>query len=72
MQDLLNVELSNISQWLVTNKLSLNVKKTHYMVITRKGVAKNSIVVKINDQVISEVHKTKFLGVIIDNKMSQI
>ena len=40
MQDLLNVELSNISQWLITNKWSLNVKKTHYMVITRKKVAK--------------------------------
>ena len=40
MQDLLNVELSNISQWLITNKLSLNVKKTHYIVITRKKVAK--------------------------------
>ena len=36
VQELLNVELSNISQWLITNKLSLNVKKTHYMVITRK------------------------------------
>ena len=69
MQDLLNVELSNISQWLITKKISLNVKKTHYMVITRIKVAKNNIVIKINDHVISEVHKTKFLGVIIDNKI---
>ena len=40
------------------------------MVITRKKVAKNNIVIKINDHVISEVHKTKFLGVIIDNKIN--
>ena len=60
----------NIWQWLITNKLSLNVKKTHYMVITKKRLPKNNIVIKINDHVIIEVHKTKLLGVIIDNTIN--
>ena len=33
LQDIFNAELKAISTWLKVNKLSLNVKKTHYMVI---------------------------------------
>ena len=70
MQSLLNTELDHFSQWPIVNKLSLNVKKTHYMVFTKKMVARNVITIKINGQAISEVNKTKFLGVIIDNKIN--
>ena len=31
-----NIELSQISLWLKTNKLSLNIKKTHFMLFHRK------------------------------------
>ena len=31
-----NNELSNISLWLKVNKLSLNIKKTHYMIFCRR------------------------------------
>ena len=34
LQDILNAELKAISTWLKVNKLSLSVKKTHYMVIS--------------------------------------
>ena len=32
-QTILNFELNNIHQWLVANKLTLNVDKTEYMII---------------------------------------
>ena len=32
----INIELSQISLWLKTNKLSLNIKKTHFMLFHRK------------------------------------
>ena len=70
MQNILNDELHHISQWLMTNKLSLNVKKTHYMVIIKKRIARSGMMIKINGQAISEVSKTKFWGVIIDNKIN--
>ena len=31
-----NDELSNISEWLKVNKLSLNINKTHYMIFSKK------------------------------------
>ena len=35
---LLNTELEKVSIWLKANKLSLNVKKTYYMVFHRSGI----------------------------------
>ena len=31
-----NKKLADISKWLNVNKLSLNIKKTHYMIFSRK------------------------------------
>ncbi|CAB4027257.1 Hypothetical predicted protein, partial [Paramuricea clavata] len=33
LEDKVNTDLSNIYQWLVANKLTLNVSKTEYMII---------------------------------------
>ena len=67
----LNEILANISEWLKVNKLSLNVKKTHYMIFSNKKVKERpSIDLKIDGETLSEVKKTKFLGVVIDNKLS--
>ena len=68
MQNTINKELLNISNWLKANKLSLNVKKTHYMIFTRKKHIDTDITLSIDGEPIYEVQKTKFLGVIIDKK----
>ena len=51
------------------NKLSLNVNKTQCMVFTRKR-EKRKVNIKIEDQNIEQVSKTKFLGVIIDEQLN--
>ena len=65
----INVELTKISTWLRVNKLSLNIKKIHYMVFTRKKFS-HQLDIRIDGHHIDEVHKTKFLGVFIDNKLN--
>ena len=64
----INAELTKISTWLKVNKLSLNIKKTHNMVFTRKQF-RHQLDIRIDGHPIDEVHKTKFLGVFIDNKL---
>ena len=49
----------------MANKLSLNVSKTNFMVISRKQIVNNPIV-SINSINIERVYITKFLGVHID------
>ncbi len=65
----MNAELQKVSQWLKTNKLSLNIPKTHYMVFSniRKKV---KLDIKIGGDTINQEHSTKFLGIIIDDDLS--
>ena len=66
----INDGLSSIQQWLCSNKLSLNVMKTHYMIFTSKNKVIPDIDVKICDVCIERVFVTKFLGVLIDSQLN--
>lgn len=68
----INHELVKISNWLKANKLSLNIKKTHYMIFTRKNnlAKENFPTIKLEGTDIDYTTHTKFLGVIIDHKLN--
>ena len=70
MAVLINYELEEISTWLKANRLSLNVKKTHFMVFSKKHMANSDLQIEINGEIITRCQKTKFLGVIIDEKVT--
>ena len=70
METIINQELKEISEWLKVNKLSLNIKKTHYMIFTTKRKRLVDVSLQIDGHIINETNSTKFLGVIIDNKLS--
>ena len=61
-------DLSIVAKWLVRNKLSLNVKKTKYMVYGMKSQIKKIIYhrLRIDDLEIERVHNFKYLGVHLD------
>src|SRR6056300_1642011 len=63
----MNEEMLKVVKWLKVNKLSLNLKKTHFMVFKRRKrkVNLNESLV-INDVQVPQVEQTKFLGIIID------
>ena len=66
-----NTELIKIDEWLKCNELSMNIKKTHYIIFS----SKNNIIdddqhVKINSEPIERVYYTKFLGVFLDSNLN--
>ena len=61
-------ELDKLSSWLMANKLSLNVSKTNFMLISRKQIVNNPIV-SINSINIERVYIKKILDVHIDCKL---
>ena len=67
----MNTEMKKVIDWLNINKLSLNLKKTHFIIFRRKrariNVCENLIV---NGITISMTDQSKFLGVIIDKHLS--
>ena len=68
LEKTMNHELRKIASWLSANKLSLNIKKTHFIIFKSRGKKPNqNVSVKINGQPIEQVKNTKFLGLYIDD-----
>ena len=65
-----NSVLNSLSLWVDTNRLLLNLKKTHYMIFTRSRSNFDHLLFKLNDVVIKREKETKFLGVIIDEGLT--
>lgn len=70
LQDTFNQELVHLSNWISSNKLSLNHSKTNYMVSHTLLSHPNVINIKIENKTINQVEETKFLGVTIDNTLT--
>ncbi|CAL4149190.1 unnamed protein product, partial [Meganyctiphanes norvegica] len=62
-------EFNRVLEWLAANKLIINLNKTHLMLFTNRK-RPQSISITANGQIINEVTETKFLGVILDNKLN--
>ena len=67
----MNIEMTNIINWLNVNKLSLNLKKTHFIIFRRRRakvyIHKDLIV---NGVKIDQTNQSKFLGVVIDQNLT--
>lgn len=63
-------ELEILKTWFDVNKLSLNMKKTKFMVFGNQKEIDGDIELKICDVEIERVYETKYLGVVIDHKLT--
>ena len=69
--DCLNQNLSRLSLWFKSNRLSLNVTKTNYMLFTTSPTIRSQDPVILIDNVsIKRVTNIKFLGVLIDERLN--
>ena len=71
----INRELSEVSNWFKTNKLSVNASKTNFMILgtsqmTKKYDQDDSLQIILDDTKLDRVTNTKFLGVIIDENIT--
>lgn len=67
----LNSELDKISTWMKANKLSVNLKKTNYILFrpSQKKIP-TSAPVLVDNQIIQLKQRTKFLGIYIDENLT--
>ena len=61
---------SLLIKWVDSNGLALNLKKTHYIVFSKRVVDFSKIDVRIAGTKIERVSEARFLGVIIDEKLT--
>ena len=72
LQERINVDLENLHQWLLANKLTLNKGKTEYMIIGPRQRISNLVTdpkIELGESIIKRVHKSKTLSVIIDEHL---
>ena len=70
LSDMLNLEMDKLSIWFKANKLSLNLKKTKFMVFKpRQKRSICNIQISIDNQNIVKVKEINFLGVILDENL---
>ena len=72
---MINCEMKNLHQWLITNRLSLNVAKTEFMIIgsrQRLLVHNDHISIEIDGEAVERVNETnsKSLSLQIDEHLS--
>lgn len=67
-----STELTKLSDWFCANKLSLNAKKTNFILFGNKHLpeACKQLAVSIDGCLLEQVEHTKFLGVIVDAKLN--
>ena len=66
----INAELAKIDEWLKINKLSLNLKKSKYMVFKKTSTTNINLTLTIDKVVIDRVDYFNFLGLTIDSQMT--
>ena len=69
--DRINIQLDYLNKWFAVNHLSLSHEKTNYMFFSNNRPPEN-IMLKIGNCILSQVRAAKFLGVMIDDKLTWI
>ena len=71
LESVLNDELQNIDVWQKYNKLSVNIKKTNYVIFKpRQKKFNSSISLSFGGKPLQQSNITKFLGVYIDDHLT--
>ena len=70
LSTIINEELNKLSIWLASNKLTLNIEKSHFVIFHRALLKQSNINITLSYISLERVTFTKFLGVIIDEKLS--
>ena len=71
LENTANAELQKISKWARENKVRFNDKKSRTMLMTRRKRKEiEELEVHLNNKLLLEVKTMKYLGIIIDSKLT--
>ncbi len=71
LEFVLNSELRKLDIWMKSDKLSVNISKTNYIIFRpRQKKINSNLVIQYNNQTITQKQYIKFLGVYLDEHLS--
>ena len=65
----IEIELGKVLDWLLANKLIINLTKTHTMLFTNKR-DKKKISIRAHNTILEQKSECKFLGIIVDEEIN--
>ena len=65
-----NDEIEKVHTWLASNKLTLNISKSKFMIISNKKAIPRNFTVAINGENLEKCTSYKYLGIIFDEKLN--
>ena len=72
LNNIMNNGLSKLNTWFKSNKLSLNLKKTNYMLLgtrNKTNQCKDKFKLSLDDTEVKEVSTFKFVGITVDQNL---
>ena len=66
----MNIELVKLYDWIIVNKLCLNLLKTFFILFSKGNFIGPLTPLMIGTHAVERVYQTKFLGIILDSKLS--
>jgi len=67
---IINGDLARLNNWIIADKLTLNLSKTHYIVFQNSSLNNSLPTININDQPIKRVFSTPILGLHVDSNLT--
>ena len=66
------MELDKLTNWFVSNRLSLNVKKTNFIIFCSppKIYKRDDVNIILNGNKVEQISHTQFLGIVIDEYLN--
>ena len=71
LETTVNSEFAQVQEWLTLNQLTLNIKKTNFIIFkSHKKRLRRDLRLTLNGTVLQRVEDSKFLGIVIDQHLT--
>ena len=70
LQSTVNREMCKLVNWLNSNRLALNLSKTNFVIFSAKNKPLKPVTIIINRKAVEQKDYVKYLGILIDSKLS--
>ena len=66
----INIELEKIDNWMKLNNLTINYKKSQFMLISKKKQNYDKCIITIGNHKLEQAKQVKYLGIVFDKILS--
>ena len=66
----INIELEKIDNWIKLNNLTINYKKSQFMLISKKKQNYDKCIITIENHKLEQAKQVKYLGIVFDKILS--